>query len=341
VAATLNDIAKETHTSISTVSRVLAGGTGSRRISDATRGKVEEAARRLGYRPNLVARSLRTRRSNTVALLVSDIANPWFGQIASLIEQSLHRHGYSLMLCNSGEDVEREAEYLKLLPSKGIDGLILVPLVRSKAALMDILPEGLPVVVLDRPIPGIAASVASDQEQAAAILCETLERAGARRVALVCGPEHIVTHRRRAELISSGFNIIARHEGPAQKETGRQAFIHFLSMQPDAIVCTNNFLGQGVLDSIAQIDEPPIIGCFDEIPMMHLLPIPVVCSVQDVPMLAEGCVRQLLPQLSGEGEEIRPMVLPARAVSNRAFQVRQYGFAEKGEGAACCRKTKE
>lgn len=320
MSATLLDIAKETNTSVSTVSRVLAGGNSASRISEATRGRVMEAASRMGYRPNLVARSLRTRKSCTVALLVSDIANPWFGQIASLIEQSLHRHGYSLMLCNSGEDAEREQEYLRLLPSKGIDGLILVPITRTKKAITDQLPADLPLVVLDRPIPGISATVWSDQEQAAGLLCDTLWRAGVRKVALVCGPQHVVTHRRRCEIVSERFGVVARHEGPAQKDTGRQAFIKFLGQMPEAIVCTNNFLGQGVLEGILEIDKPPIIGCFDEIPMMELLPIPIVCSVQDVPMLAEGCVSQLLPLLRDPKAKSEPLVLPARAVTNRQFQ---------------------
>src|SRR5690606_23589525 len=134
---TLQDIAKRTHTSVSTVSRVLSGGSLAQRISAATRQRVLDAAREMGYRPNLVARSLRTRQSKTIALLVSDIANPWFGQIASLIEQSLHRHGYSLLLCNSGEDAEMEREYLELLPQRGIDGLIVVPLARTREELME------------------------------------------------------------------------------------------------------------------------------------------------------------------------------------------------------------
>ena len=332
VSATLVDIARDTGTSISTVSRVLAGGPGASRISEATRQKVVEAANRMGYRPNLVARSLRTRRSNTVALMVSDIANPWFGQIASLVEQSLHRHGYSLMLCNSEEDPDLEIEYLQLLPSKGIDGLILVPMIRDANTLRDMLPKDLPLVILDRPVEGINASVASDQNQASNLLCDVLEQAGARRVALVSGPEHITTHKRRAEVVRARFEIIGEHQGPAQKETGRQAFMKFINQQPDAIVCTNNFLGHGVLDALANIDQPPVIGCFDEIPMMHLLPVPIACSVQDVPKLAEGCVAQLLPQLKKESGEPRPIVLPARAVVNREFQVRQYEAADTGSG---------
>jgi LacI family transcriptional regulator len=317
---TLQDIANQTRTSISTVSRVLAGGPSARRISHATRQRVMEAARVAGYRPNLIARSLRTRKSHTIALLVSDIANPWFGQMARLIEQSLHRHGYSLMLCNSGEELASEVEYLQLLPQKGIDGLIFVPLTRTKKALMEILPANLPLVVLDRPIAGIGWSVYTDQDQSAHLLCDILENHGVKTIALAAGPQQIVTHRRRAEICAERFKVIARVDGPAQRETGRMAFVKFLNVRPDAIVCTNNFLGQGILDSMTEVEQPALIGCFDEIPMMHLLPIPIVCSVQDVPLMAEGCVNQMLAQLQPQPQTSpKPIVLTSRAVTNPAF----------------------
>jgi LacI family transcriptional regulator len=321
VAATLNDIARETNTSVSTVSRVLAGGSFASRISDKTRTRVMRAAKQLGYRPNLLARGLRTRKTHTVALLVSDIANPFFGQIASLVEQQLHRHGYSLIVCNSGEDPELEDEYLNLLPSKGIDGLILVPLVRAKRSLAEILPGNLPLVVLDRPIPGIGASVSSDQDQASNALCDTLDRAGVKRVVLVCGPQNIFTQRRRTEIVSGRFEVIFQHEGAMQYETGRHALVSSLGKQPDAVICTNNFLAMGYLDSIEEIDNPPIIGVFEEIPLMHLLDVPIVCAIQDIPMLAESCVQQLLPQLNGSTtEHAEPVLLPARVVTNLAFK---------------------
>ncbi|MGB7158386.1 MAG: LacI family DNA-binding transcriptional regulator [Tepidisphaeraceae bacterium] len=329
---TLIDIAKQTNTSVSTVSRVLTGGRVAQHVSDETKGRVLAAAKAMGYRPNLVARGLRTRRSGAVALLVSDIANPWFARLASLVEQSLHRRGYSLILCNSGEDPDIEAEYLNLLPQKGVDGLIIVPLLRTKKALHEFISPDMPLVVLDRPIPGISATVSSDEEQLAGLLCDTLGRALVRRVAIVSGPHSVITHRRRTELVSKCFNVVAVHEGPAQPETGRQAFIKFIageeSMEPplDAIVCTNNFLGQGVIDAIAMLEKPPVIACFDEIPMMHLLPLPIACSMQDVPMLAEACVSQLMPQLERDTvTKIQPVLLPARAVTNRAFQMRLFG----------------
>jgi len=301
------------------VSRVLSGAGGGK-VSEAVRRRVEEVARRLGYRPNLIARSLRKGKTNTVALLLPDIANPWFGAIASLVEQSLHRHGYTLMLANSGEDPDREAEYLALLPQKGIDGLIVAPLLRSRKALDQLLPEELPLVVFDRPVPGVKACVSTDPAQQTGILADTLERVGVKKVAMVSGPAHIVTHRVRDELIARRFNVIARHEGPAQQETGRQAFIRFLSLRPDAIVCTNNFLGEGVIDAIEKIEDPPIIACYDQIAMMHLLPLPIVCSVQDVPLMSEKCVELLLAQLEGRPGPAEPIELQARCVTNQRFQ---------------------
>ena len=317
---TLLDIARETRTSVSTVSRVLAGGTLAHRISDETRKRVREAARKLGYRPNLIARSLRTRKSHTVALMSSDIANPWFGMIARLIEESLHRHGYSLMLCNSSGSAEVEGEYLDLLPQKGIDGMILVPMLRTKKALYEHIPEDLPIVILDRPIPGIPQSVSSDEEQLSGLLCDALERVGVKTVAIACGPEYIYTHRRRREIVSSRFETVAICEGRAQKETGTQAYPRFIGKNPDAVVCTNNFIGEGYIDAMPTVEGGPIIGCFDDIPMMQHLPIPIVCSNQNLELLAEGCVSQLLPQLTGENVKPEPILLPSRAVMNIAFQ---------------------
>lgn len=317
----LADIARAASTSVTTVSRVLAGGDGAQRISAATRQRVIDAAQAIGYRPNLLARSLRTRRTQTLALLASDIANPWFGQIALLIEQALQRQGQWLMLCNSHEDAETEAQYLRLLPRKGIDGLFLIPVIRSRKALLELVGRDLPTVVIDRPIAGIDSFVATDEDQLATLLCDTLARGGVRRVALVCGPSSQPTHRRRAELVSSRFQVVARHEGPAQPHTGREAFIHLLDLRYDAIVCTNNFLGQGVLNAIAEIEAPPIIGCVDEIPMMHLLPIPIVCCLQDVNGLAAGAVSLMEGLLRGEAPPPH-ILLPARAETNVAFQRR-------------------
>src|SRR5258706_1416020 len=137
MATTLVDIARETNTSVSTVSRVLSGGAMANRISKETRERVKIAADRLGYRPNLLARSLRTRKTYTVALLVSDGPNPFFGPLGSLIERSLAQQGYSLMLCNSAEDIEQVSDYLRMVTAKRSDGLLVVPLASSQTQIIE------------------------------------------------------------------------------------------------------------------------------------------------------------------------------------------------------------
>lgn len=319
-APTLVDIARETKTSVSTVSRVLAGGAVAQRISRDTRTRVMAAAQKLGYRPNLLARSLRTRKTNTVAFLVSDIGNPFWGAICSLVEKSLHRHGYSLVLCNSAEDPDIERDYLELLPRKGVDGLILVPLAQQKEKIVGNFPPGFPLVILDRPVSGIGHCVSSDQDQGAGALCDALAKVGVKTVAIVAGPDYISTHRRRAEVVAQRFKVIAQHSGHAIFDTGRQAFLKFSDHDVDAVVCTNNFLAQGYIDAIESIEDPPVIGCFDEIPMSYLLPLPIVNSNQDIHALADNCVNQIIPQLKSEATEGKPIVLPMRVVTNRAFQ---------------------
>jgi DNA-binding LacI/PurR family transcriptional regulator len=91
--------------------------------------------------------------------------------------------------------------------------------------------------------------------------------------------------------------------------------------QLQAIVCTNNFLAQGVLEALGDMENPPIIGVFDEIPTMNLLRFPIVCSMQDIPALADACVSQILRLLDDASEgPVRPIVLKARIVTNPAFE---------------------
>ena len=317
---TLIDIARETNTSVSTVSRVLAGGAVAQRISEETRARVLEAAKRLGYRPNLLARSLRTRKSNTIAMLVSDIGNPFYASIGSLIEQRLYPHGYSLLVCNSGETGQREAEYLEMLPRKGIDGLIVVPLSRTRENLLEHFSADLPLVILDRPVQGIESCVASDQEQGTRLLCDTLAHVGVKKIGLFTGPESVSTHRRRAEVVSESFKVVAKCVESSLADIGTDAVAEFKSKKLDAVVCTNGQLAEAYLRALKAPDKRLIVATIDDIKMKHLVPMPVLCALQDLPGMAEGVVSQLLPQLRRESFTPAPVLLPMRIESNQAFK---------------------
>lgn len=304
---TLHDIAKAASTSISTVSRVLAGGAVARRISIETRGRVTAAAEQLGYRPNLLARSLRTRRSHTVALLVSDISNPFFGRLGVCVEQQLHRHGYSLIVCNSGEEAALERDYLRLLPQKGIDGLIMVPILSTAEELAAALRTDLPLVAVDRPIRGFGTVVATDQVKLTNVLCDQLATAGVENVALISGPRDNHNHHVRAEVIGRRFSVVARHSGAAEIPTGQQAMQKFRaagaypSASVHAIVATNNLLAVGALQAVGTSKGRqagrPIVACVDTMHLAEVLPIPFVSVRQDIDAMAEQAVARLMQQL--------------------------------------------
>jgi DNA-binding LacI/PurR family transcriptional regulator len=301
---------------------VLAGGTVAQRISEETRARVLDAAKRLGYRPNLLARSLRTRKSNTIAMLVPDIGNPFYAKIASFIEQRLYPQGYSLLVCNSGETGQREAEYLEMLPRKGIDGLIVVPLSQTKENLLQHISQDLPLVIVDRPCEGVEACVASDQEQGARLLCQTLAGVGVKKIGLFTGPENVATHRQRAEVISAAFKVVVRCVESSLIDLGKDAVAEFKDHKLEAIVCTNGQLAEAYLAALKTPDKKLIVACVDDIKMKNLVPMPVVCALQDLPGMAEGVVSQLLPQLSREPFTPKSMFLPMRIESNQMFKER-------------------
>src|SRR5213083_1953853 len=119
--ASIKDVAKAAGVSTATVSRVLSNGL---HVRPEVRARVMAAVERLGYRPNLVARSLRSQQSNTLGLIVSDIRNPFFTSISRAVEDVAYEQGFSLVLCNTDENPEKEAIYLNLMQDENVAGVI-------------------------------------------------------------------------------------------------------------------------------------------------------------------------------------------------------------------------
>ncbi len=331
---TLRDIAAATHCSVSTVSRVLAGGAKAASLMLETRQRVLEAAQRLNYRPNLAARTLRLRRSNTIALICR-MSSPIYSRIAHLINLRLHTRGYWLMNCNSNEDPTRQAQYLRQLPERGMDGVIIVPATQDAQQIRDHLAADFPMVILHRPVEGLGPTVAPDRQQAAELLCQTLAKAGVRRVALITGPQSFYGQGVYAQTVEREMTVVTRFQGPFAKKTGRQAY-HMLMGQPqppfDAIVCTVPMMAQGFLQAIPSLEgrHPlPIFAVTDSLPFMNLIPIPIVCLVSNIAALAEGCVNVLLsllenPLAAGTRPAVPPLSLfPSHIEFNSAFAALQ------------------
>ncbi|TCN28132.1 LacI family DNA-binding transcriptional regulator [Mesobacillus foraminis] len=150
---TIYDVAKEAGVAISTVSKVL-NNTG--RIGEKTRKKVEETMQKLNYQPS-VAASVK-KRIQTIGLLIPDIADPFMAEIARAIEDHGRKFGFSLMICSTDNDLEKEMEYVSVLKKKYIDGIIIATGLKNTAALQELLNDEIPVALLAREVPSLAVN---------------------------------------------------------------------------------------------------------------------------------------------------------------------------------------
>ena len=189
--STISDVARRAGVSAMTVSRVV-NGTGS--TSSDARARVEAAIEELGYVPNALARQLRSKRSKTIALVVSDISNPFFTTIARGVEDFFIGHGFSVMYCNTDEDASEEEQYLLMLIERQVDGVLLVPARSSGKSFRLLARHQVPVVVLDRRVAARNVdSVLCDSEAGAHALVEHLVELGHRRIAVLTGRRSVST----------------------------------------------------------------------------------------------------------------------------------------------------
>lgn len=182
--ATISDVAREARVSRAAAARAL-GGYGS--VSAELRVRIAEAARRLDYRPNELARTMATGRSGTIGVVVGDIENPFFGLAVRGISDHAGENGFNVVLCNSGEDIAAERAAVQTLVSKRVDGLVVAPAAMLEAAhLRDAQARGCPLVLLDRDVPGLAAdSALVDSRKAASVATDFLISAGHQRIGYV------------------------------------------------------------------------------------------------------------------------------------------------------------
>ena len=184
---TIKDVARESGVNISTVSRALNKGNG---VNDRTREHVFAVAARLNYRPNRVARGLVTGRSHSLALVVSDIRNPFFAEVARGAEDAARTGNCDLVLCNSDLDADKQMQYVRSLIEKQVDGILMnsvAMLNREQQA--QLAASGVPIVLLNRSASNRTFStVCADNELGGALAAQYLLDLGHRKIAHLAGP---------------------------------------------------------------------------------------------------------------------------------------------------------
>lgn len=307
---TLKDVALASGCSIATVSRVLAG---TRPVGAETARTVRAAAERLGYRPNEVARALRSRTTGTVGLVLPQITNPFFPSLVRELEHALHAEGRAVLLADCDDDPAIEAARIATFLGRRVDALLLIPVDerRSREAVAAAAAR-VPLVLLDRGCgTGVADSVAVDNAAGMALVLEHLAATGRRRPCFVgaAGTASAAVERRAAyEAGAAALDPAApgRVElGDFSVAWGRAAADRVWPSRPDALICANDLIAAGALQRLRQLgaDVPGEIAVtgFDDIPLAGLADPALTTVRQPVGELAAEAAR-LLSRRPPDGE---------------------------------------
>jgi LacI family transcriptional regulator, fructose operon transcriptional repressor len=319
----IKDVARVARVSPATVSRVLSGGNS---VSDALRAQVEAAVLETGYLPNLSARRLRSRHSHTIGLIVADIRNPFFTAVGRVVEDIAYRAGMRVILCNTGEDPEKEAFYLKLMEEERVTGAIFAP-TRQSADRAKAPPPGFPMVLLDRVGPySREDTVVLDNVAAAAMLVEHLHERGYRKMIGLFGNTSMTGQERRdgfvqalsryglaAEAVFVSPNAEAAEAEIAHRLTGAGA-----SGRPDAIICSNSLILLGAVRAIKNaglgIPADVAVAGFDNEHWTELVGSGITVIEQPVEEIGATAMNMLLGRLETPDAPIRKVVLSGRCI---------------------------
>ncbi|TDL54296.1 LacI family transcriptional regulator [Paenibacillus dendritiformis] len=321
--ATIYDIAKKANVSAMTVSRVI-NNTG--RVSEKTRVKVKQVMEEMRYIPNSVARCLVTQESMIVSLLITDITNPFFTTMARGAEDAAMRHGYRLMFGNSDESFSKEKDYVEMILSMRVDGVLFAPSGdQSKEHLEWLQRQNVPFVLLDREVPGIDCdAVLGDSRDGAKRMVAEMIRYGHRRIALVNGAQDVSTARER----QAGYIEALQEAGiefdeslVMQTSYSREqdlSVAHWMELAPEtrptAIFAANNMLALSVLKSVRslglRVPEDLSIACFDDFGWVEEANPFFSVASQPAYEFGEQGMQLLLDRIKNGEDKPRQIVLP-------------------------------
>lgn len=278
---TIKDIANKAGVSTASVSRVL-NQTGY--ISEELKTKVIEAVEELNYIPNTIARSLKVQKTNTIGVIIQDIANPFFMQITKGIEDALKDTDYNMLITSGEDNSEKEAALLRMFTEKRVDGLILALSGSHREVLKTISAGDIPILLVDRdleldlPIDNIT----EDNYQSAYDLTEKIIQTGVEHIGVLTGLPNVFIAQERFR----GFLDCMRHynkkidddliyEGDYSETSGKEAIHYFNESKylPNAIISLNNAMTVGAVNELLkQSIYDLIIGSYGEIEFQKYLP---------------------------------------------------------------------
>ena len=320
----IKDIAEAAEVSTATVSRVLSG---KQNVRPAVRDKVLAVAKKLNYTPNRAARSLRSRRSSSIGLIVADIQNPFFASVSRAVEDIAHENDYSVILCNSDENPQKEQMYLELMQNENAAGIILAPTGDLARHFPQELADAGPMVVIDRKVNDAAVdSVVIDNFEAAQALTRHLLEHGYRRIAGLFGANSVTGQERLRgfkEALQAG-NIALDEELliclPAREAEGHAAVSRLLEMTnpPDAILTSSGLLANGafraIRDKELSVPDQIAFATFDESPWTTMIRPAITVIEQPTYAIGQTAGEMLFKRIAEPDRPTRQVVLSSRLI---------------------------
>jgi LacI family transcriptional regulator len=330
--ATIKEVAALAGVSVATVSRVLNKNG---YVNKDTEGKIVKAIKQLQYEPSSLARGLAGKSMATIALILPDITNPFFPEMAKAVENTCRQHGYSVFLCNADDQAFMESSYIDLLKRRNIDGIIIATSSLGKSEAIHMENSGIPFVVLDRaPAGEMSSMVRSNNFKGSTLAVTHLLGVGCRKIAHIYGPQDIITANERM----IGYEDAVKHfpwytpslmvPGDFQIKGGMEATERLLERHPDVdgIYAGNDLMAIGALKTLQRngikVPEQVAVCGFDGIAITQVTEPEITTVAQPIFEMGKLATQLLIKKINGEitGNEIHELdvTLIARRSTARA-----------------------
>lgn len=337
--ATIADVAQQAGVGISTAARALSGHG---YVAPETRRRVLETADELGYVTNRVARSLRTRSTRMLGLLIADVENPFYSVMAKNVESVAKEAGYHVILCNDNDEGAEERQYLTILEGMGIDGLLITPTSRNRRHLQRLGEKGMAIVQIDRQVEGLHTdAILADNEGGARAAVDHLVAMGHTRIGILAGPADVTTGHQRLQgflgaMAQHGLDVPAEYVRTCsfRRDHAVQEARSLLECaeRPTAVFAANNILAESCFLAVEQcgLRMPADVSlvAFDDMPWMSMTSPKITAVRQPVADMARTATELVLRRLRDDVDEastvvFRPQLVERGSVASLVKRVRR------------------
>lgn len=321
---TMADVAREAGVSKSTVSQYL-----NKRfeyMGEKTKSKIEEAIEKLGYQPNIIARSLKQKRTSMVGIIVGNILHYFSTEVIRAIEDFCHRHDLHAIVCNADDDPEKEKKYIEMLRARQVDGLIIFPTGQNHDLYKSMRQESYPVVFVDRKVEELEVfSIVTDNTESACQAVKGLIAKGHQNIAFVAQP--LITSPRierlagyQKALVDSGLDVQPEMiiEASLAEMKSKLEVLFSKEKKPTALFAANDRSFLVVMDFLKEkgtdLGKDLEIIVFDNIPFGHLLESPISFIVQPAVEMGKKAAELLFAQINKQEMQPKQFTFPSQRV---------------------------